>query len=365
MAVNEEPMMKLLKHLLALVWLATTALARSDIEVVTPEFHGAIQPHVAATADECFVVFGRGAEIFCATGDADLKFKTPVKIGELPKLALGMRRGPRVAAAGGAVVVSAISHAEGNLYAWTSADSGTTWSAPARVNSVTNSAREGMHAMISDGKGQVFTAWLDLRNKGTELWGASSRDGGRSWSRNTLIYQSPDGSICQCCHPTLASDGAGRLWAMWRNAVAGSRDLYAASSRDGGETFSPAMKIGSGTWRLNACPMDGGSALVRPDGELLTAWRRDKSLFTAEGNGERLLSAAGLHPIVGWSQAAPFYLWQAGAKLMWRRGDQPAELFAAGGAFASVAAAAPGKSPVVVWEGSANGAKTIFARRIE
>ena len=358
--------MKTMKHLFLLAWLATTALAGSDIEVVSPEFHGAIQPQAATATDgTVFVVFGRGAEVFCATGDAELKFKSPVKIGELPKLALGMRRGPRVATVDGAVVVSAISHTEGNLYAWSSADHGASWSAPTRVNSVTNSAREGMHAMVSDGKGLVYAAWLDLRNSGTELWGASSRDGGRTWGRNTLIYRSPDGTICQCCHPTLASDGAGRLWAMWRNAVAGSRDLYAASSRDGGETFSTSMKLGSGTWRLNACPMDGGSALVRPDGELLTAWRRDKSLFAADGKGERRLSALGLHPVVGWSQSAPFYLWQEGSKLMWRRGEQPAELFAAGGAFASVAAASPGKSAVVVWEGSAAGAKTIVARRIE
>ena len=358
--------MKQLKLLLLLAWLPLVALAGSDIEVVPPEFHGVLQPQAAtATNGKVFVVFGRGSEIFCAAGDAGLKFKTPVKVGDLPKLALGMRRGPRVAAAGGSVVVSAISHTEGNLYAWASADSGATWSASTRVNSITNSAREGMHAMVSGGKGLVYAAWLDLRNKGTELWGASSRDGGHTWDRNTLIYRSPDGTICQCCHPTLASDGAGGIWAMWRNAVGGSRDLYSASSRDDGETFSIATKLGSGTWRLNACPMDGGTALVRPDGELLTAWRRDKLLFASDGKGERILSATGLHPVVGWNGNAPFYVWQEGAKLKWRRGDKPAELFAPNGAFASVAAAAPGQPAVVVYEGKVGGAKTIFARRIE
>ena len=358
--------MNQLKLFLVLAWLPMTALSANVLEVVPPDFHGAIQPQAAIAADgNAFVVLGRGAEIFCTAGDTGLKFKPPVKVGELPKLAVGMRRGPRVATAGGSVVVTAISHAEGNLYAWTSTDQGTTWSASTRVNSVTNSAREGMHAMVGDGKGLVYAAWLDLRNKGTELWGASSRDGGRTWGRNILIYQSPDGTICQCCHPTLATDGAGRLWAMWRNAVGGARDLYFASSRDGGETFSIATKLGSGTWRLNACPMDGGNALVRPDGELLTAWRRDKSLFTSDGKGERLLSATGLHPVVGWNGKAPFYVWQEGAKLMWRREGKPAEVFAERGGFASVAMASPAEPGVVVWEGNANGGKTIFARRME
>ena len=360
--------MNQLKFFLLLACLPMVALAGSDLEVVPPDLHGAIQPQAATTADgKAFVVFGRGSEIFSVAGDAELKFKPPVKVGELPKLALGMRRGPRVATAGGSVVVSAISHAEGNLYAWSSTDQGATWSASTRVNSITNSAREGMHAMVSGGKGLVYAAWLDLRNTGTELWGAASRDGGHTWGRNTLIYRSPDGTICQCCHPTLASDGAGRLWAMWRNAIGGARDLYAAFSRNGGATFSPAIKLGSvtGTWRLNACPMDGGDALVRPDGKLFTAWRRDKTLFVADGQGERILSASGLHPVVGWNGTAPFYVWQEGAKLMWRRGDKPAELFAPSGAFASVAAAAPGQPAVVVWEGNIDGAKSILARRIE
>ena len=48
----------------------------------------------------------------------------------------------------------------------------------------------------------MFATWLDDRGKGKRLYGASSKDGGASWSRNVLIYESPSGTICQCCHPT-------------------------------------------------------------------------------------------------------------------------------------------------------------------
>ena len=56
---------------------------------------------------------------------------------------------------------------------------------------------------------------------------------------------------------------------------------------------------------------------------------------------------------------------QEGSKLMWRREGKPAEVFAERGGFASVAMASPAEPGVVVWEGSANGGKTIFARRME
>ena len=45
---------------------------------------------------------------------------------------------------------------------------------------------------------------------------------------------------------------------MWRNSLDGARDMFVSESRDGGRTFSNARKLGSGTWPLKACPMDGG-----------------------------------------------------------------------------------------------------------
>ncbi|KAJ3054740.1 hypothetical protein HK102_011471, partial [Quaeritorhiza haematococci] len=53
---------------------------------------------------------------------------------------------------------------------------------------------------------------------------------------------------------------------MWRNSLKGARDLFLADSSDGGRTFSPAEKLGRGTWPLNACPMDGGAVAVGPAG---------------------------------------------------------------------------------------------------
>jgi hypothetical protein len=343
------------------------ASASSPVEIVPPELRGATQPQVAVSAHgEVYVVFGRDGSFYCAASpDGGRTFKRPVLVGSLTKAALGRRRGPRVAATDRGVVVSAISHGDGNVVAWHSSDQGATWSPATRINSVTNAAREGLHAMTGDGKGTIHAAWLDLRSGKTELWGASSPDGGRTWSENHLVYKSPDGHICECCHPSLAVDGRGRLWAMWRNWLDGARDMYASVSKDGGRTFSAARKLGDGTWTLKACPMDGGQLAFGADGSLLTVWRRDKAIVAAGETGESVLSEQGLQPVVGVGNGAVFQIWERGPRLMVKKGSAQPAVLTESGAFPAIASASAAAMPVAVWESTRDGAKTILAQRLE
>lgn len=66
---------------------------------------------------------------------------------------------------------------------------------------------------------------------------------------------------------------------MFRNAMNGSRDMYIAHSVDGLRYGTP-QKSGAGTWKIEACPMDGGG-LVIDHGQPVAAWRRDKDVFLA------------------------------------------------------------------------------------
>jgi len=124
-----------------------------------------------------------------------------------------------------------------------------------RSTDVASAAREGLHTMVAGGQGVVFAAWLDLRLKGTRLYGSTSHDGGATWSPNTLVYESPSGSVCQCCHPSAAVDGQGRIFVMFRNSIDGNRDMYLVRSDDGGKKFGPATNsaLALGNWT----PPDG------------------------------------------------------------------------------------------------------------
>ncbi len=342
--------------------LLAASAGAAPVDILPPGLRGAVQPQIAvAPSGRIHVVFGKDNAVYHTTSPDGLAFSAPVKVGELEKLALKMRRGPRVTATDKLVLVTAISHIDGNVHAWTSGDTGRTWKENAHLNTVPKSAREGLQALAGDGRGLVAAMWLDLRGKGTELWGRVSRDGGATWADEVSIYQSPDGHICQCCVPVAAISPTGEIAAMWRNSLDGSRDLYMATSRDG-RTFSPAQKLGTGTWKLNGCPMDGGSLAFGPAGNWLAVWRRERTVFASEaGTPERQLAANAVQPIAAYAGKTPLVLWEADGALMLQRGTEAPARFAENAAAASVVSGT--ETAIVAWEGTVNGAKTILLDR--
>jgi hypothetical protein len=331
------------------------------------------QPQLASAHGLVGMTFGSGTTIyFTASTDGGRTFNTPSKVADTAALALGRHRGPRVAIVKDAIVISAISghtaptgphvHGKpqsGDLAVWRSTDRGKTWTYSTVINDVPGSAREGLHAMVSRRDGTLFAAWLDLRNKGTQLYGARSTDGGLTWSKNVLVYASPERTICECCHPTLSVDDKGRFWAMWRNVLDGSRDLYATSSDDGIH-FEPAERLGTGTWKLNACPMDGGG-LVVDSGKVISAWRRDSDVFLSEGGSSEKKIGTGKDVAIAHGKRGAFVAWSnsQGLQILAPNAAAPAVL-AAEGAFVNLVRLQDG-SVLGAWE--ANG--SIETKRLD
>ncbi len=223
--------------------------------------------------------------------------------------------------------------------------------------------------MAAGPNGDVWCVWLDLRNGKTEVYTSTSRDDGRKWSKNALVYRSPGGSVCECCHPSvMVSDGA--VHVMFRNSLAGNRDMYVATSKNDGKTFTAARKIGQGSWKLDACPMDGGMLAAGPKDPLVTVWRRDGEVFSAASTGGReQLLGRGEQPWIASSPSGSVIVWTAG-----REGDllvqspaskQPKKL--AGGARDPMASsAANGEGPVIVcWESKLNGQSVVLAASVD
>jgi hypothetical protein len=349
--------------LCCLVGIFPTLAAASESVAVAPipTLGQARQPQVAVDpSGHVHVVFGVGNTIYSATSnDEGRHFTPPVKIGEEGVMALGMRRGPRVAATARSVAVAAIcgkqgGGRDGDVLVWRSADGGKTWSSPVRVNRVTGSAREGLHDLTASADGRLYCVWNDLRDGKIKVYGALSDDGGATWGDDRLVYASPEGEICPCCQPSATFDAQGRLYVIWRNSLGGARDMYITTSADGGRSFDPARKLGHGTWALNTCPMDGGGLAVDADGKVHTVWRRQQTLFRCEdgkpetslGRGEQARAARGPKGVyLTWISRRP------GELLALAPGaDQPMTL--ADRAIEPAIASSPdGKGPVVVvWE---------------
>ena len=101
---------------------------------------------------------------------------------------------------------------------------------------------------------------------------------------------------------------------MFRNNVGGARDLYLVRSADGGPRTGPAVKLGRGTWLLDACPMDGGSVVFAGERGPVTVWRRDKEVFLARPGAPEERLGEGRDPVVA---TAP----DGTTHVVWRRGD--------------------------------------------
>ena len=311
----------------------------------------ALQPQLAAVGERVYLVFGQGDLVSVAgSSDGGETFDKPTALPRAGRLALGMRRGPRIAVTSDAVLVAAVAGArgggaDGDVLIYRSTDRGATWTAPVTINDVPGSAREGLHALVASPTGLVVVAWLDLRDKGTRIYAAVSRDHGATWAPDALVYTSPSGTVCECCHPSVAIGTDGQVAIMFRNSLAGHRDMYVAVSSDG-VMFTPARKLGTGSWALDACPMDGGALSFSADG-VVSTWRREGDVFlTTDHTPERRLGA-GRDPVVAHFQSRQDVAWSASDGVVLVRNDD-APLSLGRGRFPSLVALR--NKTVIAWE---------------
>jgi hypothetical protein len=226
------------------------------------------------------VAFGRNDSIFCATSaDKGATFSKPALVGVVPKMHLGMARGPQLASSASYSMITAIDE-KGDIYYFTLKHAkGESWKSKGFVNDVRGSAPEGLMNLASDRQDNFYATWLDLREgKSNNIYFSSVNAAANKWNKNTLVYKSPDGHVCECCRPSIAVNGQ-TVAIMFRNWLNGSRDLYVITSANKGQAFNAAIKLGNGTWKLNACPMDGGGINFNTDNTINTTWRREGVVY--------------------------------------------------------------------------------------
>lgn len=267
-------------------------------------------PNLAAdNAGGSYIVYGKGDSImFSHSTDAGKTFSAPELVSVLPGLVDYSMRGPQVALLTNALLVTACNK-QGDIFSYTKNTSGS-WSQPVKVNDIDTVAKEGLMALGADGD-HAFAVWLDLRNnKRNKIAGALSIDGGKTWLANTIVYHSPDTTVCECCKPSVAVRGS-NVYVMFRNKLNGSRDLYLIASADGGKTFGEAKKLGKKSWQLNGCPMDGGGLSLANDGSIETVWRRNDSIFSCRAGDDEKLVALGKHCALESVNGNNCYAWTA------------------------------------------------------
>jgi len=261
-----------------LVWLLLTACHDQPAESPGTIIAIGQMPAVATDhSNNIHLVYGSGDSIlYCYSVDEGKTFAVPVLISVVQGLAASHMRGPQIAATNVGLSVTAC-NTEGDIFSFVKDQSGA-WSEGSRVNDRDTTAKENLMALASSGD-NVFAVWLDLRDRHNKIFGARSIDGGKTWAKNIMIYTSPDTTVCECCKPSIAMKG-NAISIMFRNWLNGNRDLYLVQSLDGGASFGKAQKLGTGSWALNGCPMDGGAVVIDKDENPQTVWNRRGTIYS-------------------------------------------------------------------------------------
>jgi hypothetical protein len=282
------------------------------------------QPTIAKTESDIIgVTYGEKEVIYYSESmDGGTTFNDSEVVGSLEGLLLGYSSGPQIAFTKNKVVITAPSRS-GNLYSWFKDRAEENWQGPFRINDIDKSVEECLSSITVSNEGHIYSTWIDTRtletsdvnmsstseehpeekNKGmkkpkAKIYVSVSMDNGKTWSKSDLVYKSPDGSVCECCRPSIESDKNGNLIIMFRNNIDGSRDLHYTMSKDKGKSFSPPQKLGSGTWKINGCPMDGGGFTSLGNDEIISAWQREGMVYTATSDLSEQLIGAGRAPSI-------------------------------------------------------------------
>ncbi len=268
--------------------------------------HGQM-PDIASDGDgNLYVVYGNGDSILYASSDDGGKsYSSPSLVGILPGLAASHMRGPQIAVTATGICITA-GNTAGDIFLYNKEKKGN-WLSPYKLNDVDTVSKEGLMDLYADGN-TVFAVWLDLRDGHNKIFGVGSADAGKTWTKNKLVYASPDTTVCECCKPSVFVK-SNHVYVMFRNWLKGNRDLYLIQSDNGGENFGEAGKLGAGNWALNGCPMDGGGISVQDNGVVQTVWRRQNKIYACEPGRQEKEIGEGKGCTVALVNDQPVYSW--------------------------------------------------------
>ena len=306
-AVVEDTSM--LHHVLHAIVAALMAIGTRH----APAMSGSSPQLAVDTRGTVRMIYGRADTIFATTStDQGRNFAKPVVVGVVADMHLGNTRGPVIASSLSRTLIAAADKA-GNIHLFELNHATGTWKRLAHtLNDKPMMAPEGLITLAADDADHFYATWLDVRIQGhNQIFFAKTTTptSNSPWTANVRVNTAALGGACECCRPSVAVAN-NNVAIMFRNNLDGSRDMYLTTSADRGLTFTAPQRLGRGTWKIDACPMDGGAVKVSPAGEISTLWRRENTLYTARPGAPEVSIGVGRSPMFSMGPNGAWMIWQ-------------------------------------------------------
>jgi hypothetical protein len=136
------------------------------------------------------------------------------------------------------------------------------------------SPSQGFYNMAVSPKGVIYVAWLDGRDRAKSKSGTSAVYLARSTNRGASFEKPVRVTLdtCPCCRPSIGFTSDNNVHVSFRGVVGDNvRDIFIATSGDGGATFGPAVRVAEDNWKINGCP-HSGAAVASVGNRLFTVW---------------------------------------------------------------------------------------------
>ncbi|HYV94409.1 MAG TPA: hypothetical protein VE978_21735 [Chitinophagales bacterium] len=173
--------------------------------------------------------------------------------------------GPDMKASGDTVYVTYVDVIEGHAYMQRSFNQGLTFSDTVRIDNIGDNYAQYPSVDIMPG-GDPIVAFAKLNSgfSNPQYVVTKSSDGGSSFSADVSATDSLGADPCDCCPGSIVyHDGV--VAVIYRNAINDLRDMRAAISHDGGNTFNEVASIDNHNWIIANCPSTGGQGVIEGD----------------------------------------------------------------------------------------------------
>jgi hypothetical protein len=205
------------------------------------------------------------------------------------------------------------------LYLSRSIDAGHTWGEPVELSGQSQSVFG--HRLVRSGE-RLLVVWQDKRTGRDRLFAASSSDGGITWTSPTRIDHLPDDLQTDAFGVMTVMSPAGEVFVTWYDGRNGRDDIFVGRSADGGRTWDDKdvrLDMDEAGTAVSRSPNIARAA----DGRIAVAWEDDRAGYEGvylrvRGSGPRASWGPETRvepPSTKKAARLPFVLWAADGSL--------------------------------------------------